>query len=362
MGRPQHNIKPTPRIRRRTAPWVSPIHRSCHKTPACKPGRRPTQRPKTLPGRIRADRQEAKERPLPQDCGSHRLRSPLMRKCNWLACWRLGNSEAAGFDRFHCTFFKFQYDRFFNQSTPGTAEAPITDKGEIYYAAPDKGVFKVEPPQEKKEKSAPSREQKWICDGKAVYEYDFDNHEIRKYVIPPEQQGEGIREGPLPFIFGAKAARLSARYWIRINTPADAKGQIWLEVYPKYQQDAANFFRIDLILSAENLQPFALQIHDSTRQSRTVYQFQQITVNGNRLGEFLKFNDPFRVDVPRDWKIVSGDVPRVQGPPPAAPGRRSWAVASLCMTPVASSSAARGQAHFSASARGHNATMKRAEK
>ena len=142
-----------------------------------------------------------------------------------------------------------------------------------------------------------------------------------------------------------------ARYWIRINTPADAKGQIWLEVYPKYQQDAANFFRIDLILSAENLQPFALQIHDSTRQSRTVYQFQQITVNGNRLGEFLKFNDPFRVDVPRDWKIVLGRTfhgCRAR----AAPGRRSWAVASLCMTPVASSSAARGQAHFSASARG----------
>ncbi len=123
-----------------------------------------------------------------------------------LAAWEQRSSRV---DRFHCTFFKFQYDRFFNQSTPGTAEAPITDKGEIYYAAPDKGVFKVEPPQEKKEKSAPSREQKWICDGKAVYEYDFDNHEIRKYVIPPEQQGEGIREGPLPFIFGAKAARLS---------------------------------------------------------------------------------------------------------------------------------------------------------
>jgi len=227
-----------------------------------------------------------------------------------LTAWEQQSSKV---DRFHCTFYKFEYNRCFSPSTP------ITDKGEIYYAAPDKGVFRVEPPQRQsapREANTPSREQKWICDGKAVYEYDFDKQQIRKYSIPPEQQGEGIREGPLPFIFGAKAARLQARYWIRINTPADAKGQIWLEVYPKYQQDATNFCHIDLILSSENLQPFALQIiHDSRQQSRTVYQFQQININGNRMS--WMFNDPFHVDVPRGWQIVSGDVPRVQGAPPA---------------------------------------------
>jgi TIGR03009 family protein len=151
-----------------------------------------------------------------------------------------------------------------------------------------------------------------------VYEFDFQHQQVRQYKIPPEQQGKSIAEGPLPFIFGAKAGQLKSRYWIRlIPPPAAAKGQVWLEIYPKYQQDAANFRGIDLILSGADLQPFALQVHHPTQQGRTVYQFQKITVNGNRLRQI--FEDPFRVDVPRGWQIVSGDIPQAQSSMPQPP-------------------------------------------
>ena len=173
-----------------------------------------------------------------------------------------------------------------------------------------------------------------------MYQFDFQEKKVRQYKIPPEQQGKSIAEGPLPFIFGAKAGQLKARYWIRlIPPPAEAKGQVWLEIHPKYQQDAANFRRIDLILSGADLQPFALQIHHPTQQGRTVYQFQKITVNGNRLRQI--FEDPFRVDVPRGWQVVSGDIPQAQNsmPQPPTGNRRSSAIANRHSTAAANSSA-----------------------
>ena len=226
-----------------------------------------------------------------------------------LVAWEQRSSKV---ERFSCTFFKFEYNAFGQNQQPTSI-----DKGEIQYAAPDKGVFQVELP----------RPERWICDGKAVYQFDFQNKKVREYKIPPEQQGKSIAEGPLPFIFGAKAGQLKAGYWIRLSTPAEAKGQVWVEIYPKYQQDAANYRRIDLILSGADLQPFALQIHLPAQQGRTVYQFQKITVNGNRLRQI--FEDPFRVDVPRGWQVVSGDIPQAQNSmpqPPAAPVRRSSAI------------------------------------
>ena len=229
-----------------------------------------------------------------------------------LVAWEQRSSKV---ERFSCTFFKFEYNAFSQNQQPTSV-----DNGEIQYAAPDKGLFQVEKPRRLE---LPNHQERWICDGKAVYEFDFQHQQVRQYKIPPEQQGKSIAEGPLPFIFGAKAGQLKSRYWIRlIPPPAAAKGQVWLEIYPKYQQDAANFRGIDLILSGADLQPFALQVHHPTQQGRTVYQFQKITVNGNRLRQI--FEDPFRVDVPRGWQIVSGDIPQAQSSMPQPPaGARS---------------------------------------
>ena len=73
-------------------------------------------------------------------------------------------------------------------------------------------------------------------------------------------QGKAISDGPLPFVFGAKADTLRKRYFMRIITPPGVTDQIWLESLPRYQADAANFSKVELILQARDLMPFAIQI------------------------------------------------------------------------------------------------------
>ncbi len=209
---------------------------------------------------------------------------------------------------FRCKFFRIEYLAAF--ADPNQPNKPRSvDKGEIYYSAPDKGMFKVEEP----------RPEHWICNGKAVYQYDFQQKRVLEHKLPPELQGKGITDGPLPFIFGAKADQLKRRYWMRITTPPDAKSQVWLEVYPKFQQDAANFRRVDLILSTENMLPYAIQMHDPGGQSRVVFQFppETLVVNGQNLRNI--FEDPFNPRVPRGWKMEDGDAPQVGGPARQAP-------------------------------------------
>lgn len=205
---------------------------------------------------------------------------------------------------FRCKFFRMEYNAAF--APAGQAHQPLhVDKGEIYYTAPDKGMFRVEEP----------RPEHWICDGKAVYQYDYQQKCVIQRRLPPELQGKNITEGPLPFIFGARADQLKQRYWMRIVTPADAKNQIWLEVYPRFQADAANFRRVDIILTTDTVLPFAIQLHDPGGQSRVVYQFppENMAVNAKNLRDI--FEDPFSPRVPRGWKMIDGDVPQTGAGP-----------------------------------------------
>ena len=69
-----------------------------------------------------------------------------------------------------------------------------------------------------------------------------DKKQLIERKLPPEMQGKAIADGPLPFVFGAKADQLKRRYWMRDITPEEDIGKrIWLEAVPKLQQDAANF-------------------------------------------------------------------------------------------------------------------------
>lgn len=198
--------------------------------------------------------------------------------------------------QFRCKFFRLEYNAFANPAEPDKPQRE--DKGEIYYTAPDHGRFEVEKP----------RPECWVCNGKAVYEYDFSQSQVKEYKLPPEQQGKGITDGPLPFIFGAKAVQLRSRYWMRITTPPNTQGQVWLEVYPRFQHDAANFRRVDLILAFDTMLPQALQLHDPGGQSRQVYIFDKVEVNRNNLAGI--FSDPFTPRLPQGWKLVPGDVPQ----------------------------------------------------
>ena len=130
-------------------------------------------------------------------------------------------------------------------------------------------------------------------------------------LLPAELQGKNIINGPLPFLFGANAADIKRRFWVRAITSPTAKKEIWLEAYPKSAQDASNYQRIHIIISTEDFLPKGLVIFDRSyvkgkNHSRTVFNFQDRDVNFasalDKLNPFYRnFYEP---SLPSGWQKV----------------------------------------------------------
>jgi len=206
---------------------------------------------------------------------------------------------------FECEFTRWEFDPVWG---PPNQPKRIT-RGKILYSAPDKGLFRVDEEVLENRWQPATHPERWVCDGRAVYEYRFETKQIVETPLPPELQGKAITEGPLPFLFGAEAESLKRRYYMRIITPQNVKDEIWLEAFPRYQREAANFQRAQLILKLPALDIYALQLyHHSTQpntQSRTVFQFDHIKVNAFDPLRIFK-EDPFRPVLPDpSWAKVT---------------------------------------------------------
>ena len=211
-----------------------------------------------------------------------------------LAAWEKRSSRIKTFS---ASFKRWEYDDVFNTET-------VAD-GDLKYGAPDKGAYRVRGDQP----------EHWVCDGRSIFEYDYKKKRLIERPLPPELQGKAIADGPLPFIFGSTAAKLKQRYFLRIITPPGVEGQIWLEAYPKYQKDAANFSKAELILKEDTLDPYALQIHLPSGKNRTVHQFYDLSINDplDRIKNY--FATP---TTPFGWKRIVEQPPAT---PQATPGR-----------------------------------------
>ncbi|HEX4131040.1 MAG TPA: TIGR03009 domain-containing protein [Pirellulales bacterium] len=206
---------------------------------------------------------------------------------------------------FSCEFTKHEYDAVWVEKPPFRKSK---SEGELKFAKPDKGMYRIVAIDGKKTDEGDH----WVCDGKAVYVKDYSTKEVKETRLPPELQGKSIADGPLPFVFGIEAEKLKKRYWMRIITPADVKGQVWLEAYPKYAHDAANFRHIEVALSDTDLTPLAIQIYQPQDESpkkkvTDVYSLRKITKNG-MVDRFLEFTRNFvSPSTPLGWKRVIDD-------------------------------------------------------
>jgi len=208
---------------------------------------------------------------------------------------------------FQCEFTRFEYDRVF-----GDGNKPrFTDTGRLWYAAPDKGRFEV----------YGERAEKWICDGRAIHEYKYRENppKLIQHDLPPEMRGRAISDGPLPFLFGAKAESLKQRYFLRLIAPPEGvEGQVWLEAHPATQRGLANFKMAEMILLSDGMRPYALQIY-LPNGNRTAYRFTNLKLNANKLLDFLSA-DPFKAVTPNGWKKIVEPAPVARGRVPA-PGQ-----------------------------------------
>ena len=171
-------------------------------------------------------------------------------------------------------------------------QPPAPKMGKLKYEKPDKGYFEI------------TGEDLWICDGDSLFEYDYLKKEVVQHALPPEERGKTIQNGPLPFVFGAKAAMLKQRYWIRA-LPSNNRDQIWMQAFPKYARDAAEFTHVEMIISAKDIHPIGIQMHLPNGKTTQTYVFQNVNVNKKKsFMDGLFGKGPFDAKVPSGWTKV----------------------------------------------------------
>jgi TIGR03009 family protein len=233
--------------------------------------------------------------------------------------------QTAEIKTFQCEYVREEYDPVMG---PRNAPEKII-QGIIKYAAPDKGLMEDRevkgyvPPEKKGDaeyRPLPDAfGQYWLCDGLSVFLKDFRKKVLTETKLPLELRGKAIAEGPLPFVFGAKAEAMKKRFWIREVTPDNNPGgEYFLEVLPKEREDAANYEKIVVILDRktnQQLLPRAMRVtirrHSVQRGEKAYYVDRyddyHFAVESRRVndprdrvkGFFQAFVQP---DVPADWK------------------------------------------------------------
>jgi len=230
----------------------------------------------------------------------------------------LWEKESDKIRSYKCPFERWEYDPVFG---PGMDIPKTKSDGQLTYMKPDKGSFRIYnvrhyvPPQEPGEQAKWVEKEgepgeHWVCDGEAVYEYVTPKKQLVVRELPEEMRGKAIADGPLPFLFGAEKEKLKRRYFVRVTRATET--EIWLDVFPRHQQDAANYRRVELILDREEFLPAAVQIYLPNDKSRTVYIFklEEASVNST-VDSLLQFFVQPRT--PLGWKKVYQKAPPVDG-------------------------------------------------
>lgn len=221
--------------------------------------------------------------------------------------------EVAGkqIEQFSVKFTRLEYrQRVIKAGSPAPGqqgEEATRSTGEIKYRRPDKGLYVARDPQG-------AEVEHWVTDGTTIFLFNFDESRVEAHALPPQLQGKGIEDGPLPFLFGTEAAKLKHRYWLRLDPPGTTPepGQILLEATPKFQADAQNYRRAQVILDAKTLSMLGLQVYHADGKSRTVHVFGEPVINPKF--QFLQ-KDFSKPATPPGWTLVPVPFNNPQQPP-----------------------------------------------
>jgi TIGR03009 family protein len=235
-----------------------------------------------------------------------------------LSSWQ---NESAKVTIFQCPFERWEYNQAFG---PGPNIPLNKNKGELSYQKPDKGSFEVSEVRVwdvtandwvvKKDAIG----EHWVCDGQNVYEYRSDQKQLVVRPIPPQMQGKAIVDGPLPFLFGAEAGKLKARYFMRADQPQNPN-EILITTRPRFAPDAADYRQVDVILDRAQMMPKAMQVH-MPNGDRHVYMFDIANAKVNETLQKIMalFGAP---STPWGWKKVVEVMPADPSVP--VPGRQA---------------------------------------
>ena len=294
------------------------------RTPKNRPaaGQRPAAQERNANPRIA---QRNQPRPIQQPPGFPLSADEQERVDKILKFWEVNTSEVKT--------FRAEYQRLEYDPVMGPPDMPNTVvRGRVKYAMPDKGLMQDTKIQVfnpaakgKKDRYIPAKNQHgedWVCDGKSIFMKEPSEKLLVEQPLPPHLHGKAISQGPLPFLFGAKAETMKNRFWIREVTPKDnPHGNYFLEATPKTRQDRANYEKIVVELDKQDyLLPKKMEVTVRTFRPKPapgkpvktlrridIYKFGSRKVNdpADRVrGFFAKFVAP---TVPKGWKRVKRD-------------------------------------------------------
>ena len=225
-----------------------------------------------------------------------------------------------------------EFGRYVFDPVFGPKNAPATfTTGVIRYSAPDKGMIQekdlkgrgsgIYQYNEAKAKAGdkwPFEEdpkaigEHWVCDGKSVFEFSHKTKELVEIKLPPQMQGNAIADGPLPFMFGAKAATIKERYWVREVPRANQQAPYQLELVPKRRGESYSLVRI--YLDPQNFLPTEMTLYDLNKVGKSRYMFKNLKANGTKNQVVNFFGNFVSPKTPRGWTKIVKDVSKPQAP------------------------------------------------
>jgi TIGR03009 family protein len=136
-----------------------------------------------------------------------------------------------------------------------------------------------------------------VCTGTEVWQYDCDTQQIFIYPLEKDEQKKAVEEGPLPFLFNMHAEDAKRRYQMTLMSEDD-KG-FGISIKPKLKEDLDSFSFAFVRLDRDLLLPLRIVLVSPDGKSTSDYQLSQMVRNG----AINEKNFEGRV-LGKPWKVV----------------------------------------------------------
>lgn len=224
---------------------------------------------------------------------------------------------------------RWEYDYVFNVVKHNT--------GKFYYEAPGKGRIDLTPDMKNVGKMETRRHwengqqvqfkgeagpaERWYCDSQVVTQVDVNQKQATRMLLPKENQGVNIIDGPLPFLFGMPAAKAVQRFNLDLKSQNSTTGKATIRATPLWPNDAANYQLAEIILDTKTFLPDAVRLIDPAGTKETVFVFGDLKKNSRSLLPEWLGGNPFKFE-DRNYRIVEKTVDAERAEQMEGPGNK----------------------------------------
>ncbi len=278
-----------------------------------KPGTRPTAA-KTSPAKksilpVGAEEPTAGEKLARPEGLPMRVKNVSPELMALLKDWEVSSAKVKKLEGEHR---RWEFDYVFNVVKHNT--------GKFYYESPDKGRIDLTPDKNKVGVVEPRRHwetgervefkgiaglyERWYCDGQLVTQVNVQEKEATRMLLPKQNQGANIIDGPLPFLFGMPAEKAIQRYDLELKNHNTATGKATIRATPLWPTDAANYQLAEINLDTKTFLPDAVRLIDPAGTKETVFVFGALEKNSKNLLPAWLSKNPFKFE-DRSYKITT---------------------------------------------------------